>query len=68
MLQNIIVYTSILIFGLTSVYYCYTQNLKKSILYLIVAYWILSIGLAYHVRSFNEAKKELENELDRRCG
>ena len=74
MLQNIIAYTVILIFytapgvSLGLAYYYFKKGkidyavrcVGASIIILMVAGWVATLGQAYHVRSFNEAKKEME--------
>lgn len=63
MMQNIIAYSVILFLGGLSLYYLYKDDHKKSLIILIVCYWVTNIGVAYHVRSFNEAKQEAEGRV-----
>lgn len=74
MLQNIIAYTVILIFysapavPLGLAYYYFKKGkmeymfrcIAASIIILMAAGWIATLGQAYHTRTMNEAKKEFE--------
>lgn len=60
MLQNIIAYSVILgVFGLSG-YYLYKKETTKAIICLIIGGWVTNVGMAYHVRTMNEAKENME--------
>lgn len=72
--QNIIAYTVILFAfaspGLFLLRACKAkapveaiQNLAYAIICLMVAGWLATAGMAYHVRSFNEAKRNVEHKV-----
>lgn len=69
MLQNIIAYTVILIAFVLPMACIWprrqriSKNLIAAIVCLCVAGWIATVGMAYHVRSFNEAKQEMEARI-----
>lgn len=80
MIQNIIAYSVILLVFASSGYFLRVawvayfdeqdhfkafKNLVYSIIVLIVAGWISTVGQAYHIRTINEAQKDYYESIDK---
>ena len=70
MIQNIIATTAISAFLAFVIMYWYSNNYKKSILFLAIAYIILAGGQAWHVRDYHKSLEIMELKIDERdnCG